>query len=69
MGKNEKMTGPRDHPLRYALTDEFHARPFAELAAPVQASHFALLSPAGGAEAQRTHLLDLCARYGVAQHH
>jgi hypothetical protein len=24
------MTGPRDHPLRYALTDEFHARPFAE---------------------------------------
>ena len=61
------MTGPRDHPLRYALTDEFHARPFAELVAPEQASHFALLSPAGGAEAERGHLLELCTRYDVAE--
>ena len=60
------MTDPTDHPLRYALTDEFHARPFAELVAPEQISHFALLSPPDRVETRRAPLLELCERYGVA---
>lgn len=57
----------RDHRLRYALSNEFHARPFAELRAPERVSHIALFSDASGAAAERAHLLALCQRYGIAQ--
>jgi uncharacterized membrane-anchored protein len=61
----------RDHPLRYALTNELHARPFAELAAPEQASHFAMLAPEGAPKqdhtAERAHILALGRRHGVAE--
>ncbi|MEE8334564.1 MAG: DUF3422 domain-containing protein [Alphaproteobacteria bacterium] len=57
----------RDHPLRYALTNELHARPFTELVAPEQVSHFGMLSPESEIAAERVHLLALCQRYGIAE--
>ncbi|HMB78120.1 MAG TPA: DUF3422 domain-containing protein [Kiloniellaceae bacterium] len=57
------MIGPRDHPLRYALSEEFHARPFAELAGPVLATHFALLPSNADARDDRDHVADLCRRF------
>ncbi len=53
-------SGLRDHPLRHALSDEPHARPFARLRAPPRATRLALLSGEDAAEAERrqtvTHL-------------
>ncbi|MDJ0947553.1 MAG: DUF3422 domain-containing protein [Alphaproteobacteria bacterium] len=60
------MSGIREHPQRIALTNELHARPFAELAPPEEASHFAFLSGDGGAQAARAHLAAICDRFGVA---
>ena len=54
-----------DHPLRYTLTNELHARPFADLKAPEQASHFAMLSAEGDAARERGHLHALCGRYNL----
>lgn len=56
----------REHSLRYALSNEFHARPFALLAPPERASHFAMLSDVSDEAAVREHLLALCERYDVA---
>ena len=52
-----------EHPLRRALAAEVYARPFTRLQAPVRASHLALFTGEGGAEADRAHLADLCARF------
>lgn len=55
----------REHPLRMALVNETHARPFLALVAPVRASHLAMMSGEGGVAADRAHLIALCERYGV----
>ena len=55
-----------DHPLRSALIEEVHARPFAALEPPVQASHLALVSGEYGAAADFAHLVRLCQRYGLS---
>jgi uncharacterized membrane-anchored protein len=55
-----------DHPLRSALIEEVHARPFAALEPPVQASHLALVSGEYGAAADFAHLARLCQRYGLS---
>lgn len=55
----------REHPLRDLLTNEVHARPFAELAAPERASHIALLTGEGRAAEDHAHLVLLCERYAV----
>jgi uncharacterized membrane-anchored protein len=47
---------PTDHPLRTALTNEVHARPFAALRTPARVSHVAMLSGEGGFAADRAHL-------------
>ncbi|NBT31819.1 MAG: DUF3422 family protein, partial [Rhodobacteraceae bacterium] len=65
------MTSFADHPLRYALTNELHARPFPTLAAPGRAAYLAL-KPAERAaardrDADRAHLIALLDRFG-AQH-
>ena len=58
-----------DHPNRYRLTNELHARPFPELSAPCRAAHLALKQPIGAAERDRgadvAHLLALLDRYGA----
>jgi uncharacterized membrane-anchored protein len=60
-----------DHPLRYTLANELHARPFPSVAAPSRAA-FLAIKPATNAarrdrSADRAHLIDLLDRFG-AQH-
>ena len=61
------MKNVRAHPERIALTNELHARPVAQVAAPAQVSHFAFLAGEDGAAAARAHLLAVCDHHGVAQ--
>ncbi len=60
-----------DHPLRYAMANELHARPFPAVNAPSRAAYLAI-KPAENAagrdrSADRAHLIDLLDRFG-AQH-
>ena len=61
--------GIGDHPLRYALANEFHARPFAALRAPCHAAILAIKAPHDAAardpDADRAHLIALLDRYGA----
>lgn len=60
---------PSDHPLRYALVNELHARPFPVLSAPSTAVFAALMAEEGAnrdREADRAHLLALLDRHGSA---
>ena len=45
-----------DHPDRYRLANELHARPFPELTAPCRAAHLAIKQPAerGGPRPRRS---------------
>ncbi len=58
-----------DHPGRYALSNELHARPFPELSAPCRAVYLALKVPENAVdrdrEADRDHLGALLDRYGA----
>lgn len=56
----------REHPLRYALVNELHARPHPELVAPARASFYAFVRDEDPA-ADHTHLLAYCRRLGLAQ--
>ncbi|GGH21755.1 Uncharacterized membrane-anchored protein [Cribrihabitans marinus] len=60
----------QDHPLRYALANELHARPFPSAPAPGTVVYLAIKHPEGSAEekhaAERAHLLDLLDRHGTA---
>ncbi len=62
---------PPQHPERFQLANELHARPFPQLTAPCRAVHIALMAEEKPAErdpeADRTHLRDLLDRFG-AQH-
>ncbi|MEO1638682.1 MAG: DUF3422 domain-containing protein [Pseudomonadota bacterium] len=60
-----------DHPLRYVMANELHARPFPAVDAPSRAAYLAI-KPAQDAagrdrEEDRAHLIDLLDRFG-AQH-
>lgn len=59
-----------DHPLRYALANELHARPFPALEAPCHAVYLAIKQPNDAANrdraADRAHLLALLNRHGTA---
>lgn len=59
------VTGLRDHPLRRALTEEIHARPFARLVPPQRVTHLALFSGEGAAAADLERVSALCARCGA----
>ncbi len=60
-----------DHPLRYALANELHARPFPAVASPCHALFLAIKREQNAAArdraSDRAHLLDLLDRFG-AQH-
>lgn len=63
------MAAIEDHPMRYELVNELHARPFPSLETPCRAV-FLAIKQAGSAEARdrakdRAHLLALLDRYGV----
>jgi len=55
----------RDHPLRHVLSAELHARPYARLVAPLRATHLAMQSGEGAAEADRAQVAALCAHFDV----
>jgi uncharacterized membrane-anchored protein len=59
-----------DHPLRYALVNELHARPFPSLEAPCTAVYVAIKEPKEAANRNRArdtdHLLALLNRHGSA---
>ena len=59
-----------DHPLRYPLTNELHARPFAALAVPSRAVFLAIMPEEAAAErdpaADRAHLTAFIDRHGGA---
>jgi len=57
---------PSNHPERYVLADEVHARPPEPLVTPSRASYLALLVDPDERERERAHLARLCARWDVA---
>ena len=63
------QTRLKDHPQRYALSNELHARPFPELSAPCRAVVLAIHPPENAEnrdpEADRAHLRDLLDRHGT----
>ncbi|MGJ8623328.1 MAG: DUF3422 family protein [Yoonia sp.] len=60
-----------DHPLRYMMANELHARPFPSVDAPSRAAYLAIKPEVNAAgrdrAADRAHLIDLLDRFG-AQH-
>jgi len=62
-------TGLRDHPQRYDLANELHARPFPDIEAPCLVAYFAVKQPQDAAsrdrEVDRAHLLELLDRHGA----
>jgi len=58
-----------DHPLRYKLTNELHARPFPSMTAPHMAAYIAIKQDGDAAGRDRTedtaHLVDLLDRHGA----
>lgn len=65
------MTPIDDHPLRYALANELHARPFPVAQAPCTVAFLAIKKPVAAVARDRAedmaHLIDLLDRHG-AQH-
>ncbi|WP_372886015.1 DUF3422 family protein [Shimia sp.] len=64
------MTPIEDHPLRYRLANELHARPFPTLQAPCTAVFLAIKQPVNAVGRDRdqdlAHLVSLLDRHGVA---
>ncbi|MDE3122974.1 MAG: DUF3422 domain-containing protein [Paracoccaceae bacterium] len=60
-----------DHPLRYAITNELHARPFPSIEAPCHCVYVALKEPRNAASRDRdrdvSHLAALLERHGAPQ--
>ena len=60
----------QDHPLRYALANELHARPFPAIDTPCTVAFLAIKQPteavARDRHQDRAHLLDLLDRHGAA---
>lgn len=64
------MTPIDDHPLRYALVNELHARPFPSVGVPAHVVYVAFKEPQDAANRDRAkdhaHLIDLLTRHGAA---
>lgn len=58
-----------DHPMRYALANELHARPFPSMTVPGFAAYLAIKAPQDAAsrdrDADRAHLIALLDRFGA----
>jgi uncharacterized membrane-anchored protein len=61
----KRVLPPEEHPDRYALSNELHARPFEELRAPVDIALYAMVTGEGTAQGDRDHLFRLCDRFGI----
>lgn len=71
MNQSRPVTMPiEDHPLRYVLANELHARPFPSLDAPCTAAYLAIKQPHDAASRDRQadldHLIALLDRYGAS---
>ncbi|MEL6800231.1 MAG: DUF3422 domain-containing protein [Pseudomonadota bacterium] len=64
------MSPIEDHPLRYRMANELHARPFPPLEAPCRAAYLAIKQPKDAAARDRSldrdHLIALLDRFGAA---
>lgn len=64
------MSPIEDHPLRFSLANELHARPFPTLVAPSRAAYLAIKQPENAVgrdrHVDRAHLISLIDRYGAA---
>ncbi len=56
---------PENHPQRFKLHNEVHARSSVVLDLPVSASHLALILNNEEKKQDRNHLIELCERFGV----
>ena len=65
------MTPIDDHPLRYALANELHARPFPSAEVPCTVAFLAIKKPTesvdGDRQADIAHLTDLLTRHGASR--
>jgi len=59
--------GFAEHPLRGFALGEIHARPFQGVSVPRLVLHFAFLTDATAAAADRNRLIEHCRRHGVAE--
>ncbi len=59
--------GLTEHPGRWALVNEVHARPYEELNTPERGSHLALMSGEHAGEVEYEHLVRLCRHYGTPE--
>lgn len=57
---------PKNHPQRFVLHNEVHARASFNIKLPVRASHLALLLSNDEKTQERQHLITLCERFGAA---
>jgi uncharacterized membrane-anchored protein len=64
-GAAKRVLPPAEHPDRYALSNELHARPFEELSAPIDVALYAMVTGEGTAGDDRRHLAQLCERFGI----
>jgi uncharacterized membrane-anchored protein len=60
------MQLPENHALRFDLAGEVHARPHEALAAPLRASHVAVLVEAADRAREHAHVSGLCREAGLA---
>ncbi|MCI5096741.1 MAG: DUF3422 domain-containing protein [Rhodobacteraceae bacterium] len=60
----------QDHPLRYRLSNELHARPFPQLSSPCTVTYLAIKQPQEAVhrdrDLDRAHLVELLDRHGAA---
>jgi uncharacterized membrane-anchored protein len=57
---------PENHPERFILAEEVHARPPEPLQSPVRATYLAVLIDPDDRARERAHLTQLCERFGVS---
>ena len=60
------MKLPANHPLRFELNDEVHARPPEALTPPCRITYLAIIPVPGGRQAEWQHVSNLCQSRGVA---
>ncbi|MBS1215382.1 MAG: hypothetical protein H6R20_356 [Proteobacteria bacterium] len=56
---------PGNHPARFVLTNEVHARPYEALEPPERAFYLAVMLDPMERDRERVHVVALCERYGV----
>lgn len=59
------MVNPVNHPQRFALNYELHARPPEALNIPEQVSYLAIATDPSNRQAEYERIVELCTRYGV----